>query len=613
MYIRKALRTHKGKTYTNYLLVKSVATAKGPRQKVICSLGDLSPRPEAEWLKLAHKLESSLVGQVPLIQQDAKVAALVKKVREREGRVHGAMDPSQRASDLVEVHTDGVRLEEAREGGSIHVGHQFWKRLEMDRILKVAGMEERLVALTCGMVMNRLIQPCSEYAMTEWMGRTALGDVLGMDMGIVSHHALYRQMDRLWPNRAAMERALTERERTLFNLDTTLFLYDVTSTYFEGQALGNGKAARGYSRDGRPDAKQVVVGMAVNRDGFPLAHEVFKGNTPDTKTLDPMLTALGERVGIREGQTVVVDRGMGFEENLNQIRARKLHYVVACRQGERDRHWEAFEEEEGFERVERTVSPTNPYQKKSGIRVKIKEAGEERVVLVMSEERVAKDRAIREKQEGRLVEDVTKLQKRVAQGKLAQELKIGEAIGRLKERYPRVARYYALGYDAGKKAVTCELDIEKRKRAEDLDGSYLLKTDRTDLTAEEIWRIYMLLTRAEKAFRNMKSPLAERPIFHQLEHRVETHIFLCVLAYHLLVAIEKTLLDQDVHTSWATVREILNTHQVATIVLPASNGKVLNIRQSSTPEPAHRKLYDLLQVPHQIITPRKQWVSPSER
>jgi transposase len=608
MYIRKSLRTHKGKTYTNYLLVKSVSTEKGPRQKVICSLGDLSPRPEAEWLKLAHKLESSLVGQVPLDQQDAEVAALVKKVREREGRVA----PSPQTGDLVEVHTDGVRTEEEREGGSIHVGHQFWKKLEMDRILAAVGMKERLAALTCGMVLNRLIQPCSEHAMTGWMGRTALGDVLEMDLRTLSHHALYRQMDRLWPNRASIEGALTERERTLFNLDTTLFLYDVTSTYFEGQALGNEKAARGYSRDGRPDAKQVVVGMAVNRDGFPLAHEVFKGNTPDTKTLDSMLTVLGERVGIAEGQTVVVDRGMGFEENLNQIRARKLHYVVACRQTERDRYWEAFDDAEGFDRVERMPSPTNPYQSKSGIRVKIQEAGEERVVLVMSEERVAKDRAIREKQEGRLLKDVAKLQKRVARGTLAQEIKIGEAIGRLKERYPRVARYYALGYDAGNNAVTCDLDIEKRKRAEDLDGSYLLKTDRQDVTAEEIWRIYMLLTRAEKAFRTMKSPLAERPIFHQVEHRVETHIFLCVLAYHLLVAIEKTLVDQDVHTSWATVRETLKTHQVSTIVLPASNGKVLKIRRDSTPEPEHRKLYDLLRVPHQIITPRKQWLNPSE-
>ena len=612
MYIRTSLRKHKGKTYTNYLLVKSVATEKGPRQKVICSLGDLSPRPEAEWLKLAHKVESSLMGQGALNQQDADVAAIVEKVRGREGRAQRAAEPSQRAGDLVEVHTDAVRTEEEREVGSIHVGHQFWKRLEMDRILEEVGMEERLIALTCGMVMNRLIQPCSEHAMTGWMGRTALGDVLGMDLRTLSHHALYRQMDRLWPNRETIESGLAEREASLFNLDRTILFYDVTSTYFEGEAARVLKAKRGYSRDKRPDAKQVLVGLGINGDGFPVAHETYEGNMLDTRTLDHMLDAMDRRIGLREGQTVVVDRGMAFEENIAQIKARGLHYVVAARQAERDQHLDAFLDGEDFEEVIRIPSPTNPFQKKSRLRVKQVEADGERHILCISEERVEKDRAIREKQEQRLLADVEKLAKRVRAGKLVLEIKIGEAIGRLKERYPRVARYYDFSYDPATKTVACAVLQEKRKAAEDLDGSYLLKTDRTDLTAEEAWRIYSMLTRAENAFRNLKSPLAERPIFHQIDRRVETHIFLCILAYHLLVAIEKTFLDQGIHTSWATVREILKTHQVSTIVLPAGNGRVLKIRRDSTPEPSHRKLYDLLRVPHQIMTPRKRWVAPSD-
>jgi len=147
----------------------------------------------------------------------------------------------------------------------------------------------------------------------------------------------------------------------------------------------------------------------------------------------------------------------------------------------------------------------------------------------------------------------------------------------------------------------------RRHIAEQLDGSYVLKTDRSDLSADEAWRIYTLLSRAENAFRSMKSPLAERPIFHQIERRVETHIFLCVLAYHLLVAIEKTLLDQGVHTSWATVRETLKTHQVCTVVLPTDRGSVLRIRQGSTPEPEHKALYKRLKVPEQIIRAKKIW------
>jgi len=170
-----------------------------------------------------------------------------------------------------------------------------------------------------------------------------------------------------------------------------------------------------------------------------------------------------------------------------------------------------------------------------------------------------------------------------------------------------VARYYTIDYDPEKKGLTCHLNQAKRGQAEKLDGSYILKSDRGDLSAEEGWRFYMLLTRAENAFRSMKSPLLMRPIHHQREDRVETHIFLSVLAYHLLVAIEKTLLDQGVHTSWDTVRETLRTHQVCTVVLPADGGSVLRIRRASTPEPQHVELYERLGVPAKIMAPRKTW------
>ena len=206
-------------------------------------------------------------------------------------------------------------------------------------------------------------------------------------------------------------------------------------------------------------------------------------------------------------------------------------------------------------------------------------------VLCRSEGRIAKDRAIRQNQERRLLADIDKLQRRVGGGKLTQPNKIAEAIGRLKERYPRVARYYQLAYQE----QTNTLSVQRRDRsyaiAERLDGTYLLKTDRTDLSADEAWRIYSLLTRAEQAFRDMKTPLAERPIFHRLERRVDAHIFLCVLAYHLLVSIEKTLLDQNIHTSWASVRDTLKTDHICTVVLPTKNGKCLRIRKAANPEP----------------------------
>lgn len=613
MYIRKAARTYKGKTYSHYLLVESVLTPKGPRQKVICSLGDLSPRPREEWLELARKLESALAGQRDLlpVETDPELEDLVAKVQSKgrqENRKQPLPTPAE-APDLVTVHTDRIQTELHREAGPVHAGYQFWLRLGVDEILAAAGLSERDRKLSCAMVLNRLIHPSSERAMPDWIRTTALPDILEADFEHLAEDALYRRLDKLHPQRAQIEAALAERERTLFTLDPTLFFYDLTSTYFEGLALANPKAKRGYSRDKRPDCKQVVVGLAVTREGFPLAHEVFAGNRNDSTTVDEMLDALDQRIGLKPGQTVVLDRGMSSPENLGKIRARGLHYLVARRPGERDLWREEFENEEGFAPVLRQPSPTNPSQKKSNIEVKLRQTADGTYVLCRSSEREQKDRAIRELQEKRLVADLEKLAQRAArgQGRGSKPKEIVESIGRLKERYSRVVRYYAIDYDLESKQFHYRLEEEKRGRAERLDGSYLLQSDRKDLGAEEVWQIYMLLTRAEAAFRAMKTPLAERPIYHQKELRVEAHIFLCVLAYHLLVSIEKTLLDQGVHTSWASVRDTLKTHQVSTVVLPADHGMVLRIRKGSTPEPAPREIYQQLRIDSQVIRPRKSW------
>jgi hypothetical protein len=280
---------------------------------------------------------------------------------------------------------------------------------------------------------------------------------------------------------------------------------------------------------------------------------------------------------------------------------------VASRQSERDQWLSEFEEVEGFEEIYRSPSPLNPFQKKSKVKIKKVRQGGMTYVLCISSGRREKDKAIREKQEKRFLRDMAKLQKRIQDGRLVQEAAIHEAIGRLKERYPRVCRYYEIRVDMKTKSLHCEQHAEKMQKAELLDGSYLLKTDRDDLSADEIWRVYITLTRAEAAFRAMKSPLSERPIFHQVERRVETHIFLCVLAYHLLVAIENTLLERGVHTSWWTTRQILRTHQICTVTLPADNGNILNIRKASKPEPDHTEVYRLLGIPSEIMSPRKFW------
>jgi transposase len=603
MFIKRTKKRVGDKTYVNHVLVESVATPKGPRHRMVCSLGSLAPAPAEDWLALAHKIEVALTGQPPLVR-DARVEALVAKVRAARRVARQA----ERQPDLVAVHTDQVTTEDHREAGPVHVGHQLWQRLGLDAVLAGAGLSARTRMLTEILTLNRLVCPLSEHAMPDWVRRTALADLLRESFDTLVDESLYQTLDRLHPQRVVIERALAERERTLFNLDARLFLYDLTSTYFEGQALQNPQAQRGYSRDNRPDCKQVVVGLVLDRDGFPKAHEVFEGNRTDRTTVADMLEALEDRVGRTPGATVVVDRGMAFADNLQQIKDRGYHYLVASRPGERTDHLDEFEDAEGWQEIVREPSPTNPGQQKTRVVVKRQVVGDEVHILCRSDGREAKDRAIREKHEQRLLAALRKLQQRVATGKLKDAAKVHQAIGRLKERYPRVARYYAIGYDAATAAVTWAEHTEKKALAQRLDGGYLLKTDRPDLTDEEVWRTYILLTRVEAAFRAMKSPLCERPIFHHLEHRVQTHIFLCVLAYHLLVAIEKLFLDAGVHSSWATLREELTTHQVVTVVLPASNGDVLKIRRASTPEPRHKAIYATLDIPTEVMKPVKTWV-----
>ena len=601
MYIRKSASKQRGKTYINYLLVESVQTPKGPRQRVICSLGNLAPAPREEWLALAHKLEASLRGQLALGASQADIDKIVAKARRTKKRTY-FVNPSS----IIEVDSDRVDVEQAREAGPVHVGHQIWRQLKLDNILRHAELSERARIVTEAMTLNRLIYPLSEHAMPDWIRRTALSDILNEDFSKLEDESLYRNLDRLYPKRELIERELAEQEKTLFNLDDTVYLYDLTSTYFEGQAPLNKQAKRGYSRDKRPDRKQVVIGLVLDRDGFPKAHEVFDGNVQDRQTVDQMLDILEKRTGKKADGTVIVDRGMAFDENIQQIRNRGLHYLVAGLQSERN-EWLDELEKDDWEQVIRTSSPRNPFQKKTKVEVKRREKGDEIYILCRSEGRKEKDRAIRKTGEGKLLTDVRKLQERVAKGHLKREEKIHQAIGRLKERYPRVARYHRIEYDSESKQLSSYEEVEKKAIAEKLDGTYVMKTDRKDMTADEIWRAYIILTRVEDAFRDIKSPLMERPIFHHLQNRTQTHIFLCVLAYHLLAAIEYRFFQHGVHTSWWTLRQELSTHQVVTVVLPTTDGRVLRIRKATVPEPTHREIYSILGIPLEVVAPAKTW------
>ena len=353
MYIRKTTKISKGKTYTHYLLVESVHTPKGPRQRTICSLGSLGPGSLKQWHALARKVEASLAGQLSLEPTALPMEPMVEKAPP------GPKRPRPSTGQGMPVDPEQVALEEAREAGPVHVGHQMWHQLGLEAILRRAGLSEWARLLSEVMTLNRLIFPLSEHATPDWLRRTAVGDILGTEFSTLTEDALYRNLDTLHPHREQIERELAEREQQLFNLDETIYLYDLTSTYFEGQAVRNRQAKRGYSRDKRPDCKQVLVGLVLDGDGFPKAHEIFEGNRQDRSTVPEMLERLKKRTGKPPGATVVVDRGMAYEENLARIRAQGLHYIVAGRQAERDA-WLAELEDDDWEEVSRTPYSSQP-------------------------------------------------------------------------------------------------------------------------------------------------------------------------------------------------------------------------------------------------------------
>lgn len=602
MYIRQAKIKRGNCIYTYHRLIESVRTQKGPRQRLVMSLGTLEV-PKSEWSLLAERIEEFLKRQESLPFGSYKVDELAREFAERiERKQLRKQSEASVGGEVGEVYLDKTEADHSRELGPEYVGHSFWKRLGMDSILRELGFTEKQCLLCELQVVGRLVCPRSELGTVGWFGRTALDELLGGRLKGLNEDLLYRVSDRLYKNREEIEMRLTQRERELFSLDETIILYDLTSTYFEGLALGNEKAEYGYSRDHRPDQKQVVVGLVLDREGFPKAHTVFKGNTRDPETLAGILDRLEKRVEEEKRATVVMDRGLATEKNLEMVHGRGYTYIVATRQREREK-W--------FPEIEKDQFVALRENEKGEVEVEgqVRRLEDEVVVLCYSKRREAKDGAIRERFRGRFEEDAGSLQKRVESGKLKNEKKIHQAIGRLRERYPRVARYYDLDLVAGEGGgwkFRWAVKKEDVQKDEDRDGMYVLRTNRVDLSDREIWSLYVMLTRVENSFRYLKSTLGIRPVFHQKAHRVESHIFISILAYHLLHAIERQLQEHGDTRSWPTIRDILSTHDVVTIVHKGTNGKVYKIRKAINAEREQEEIYKKLRLSSTPLSVKRQ-------
>ena len=509
MFLRRYHRTKDGKTHTYYALVESVRTEAGPRQRVVAYLGELNHDQERRWQRTVvfHNRQGD-GRQLRLFPDDDHVDL--------------PDDP-----DVVRISLKSVGWANPRPFGDVWLGLWLWRHLKLDEIVErhiPRGKETispaDIVAIE---VINRLCAPCSEFALAEhWYASTGLEDLLGVPDSAVTKDRLYRTLDHLLRAQEGIERDLKERLGTLFQLDYSLVLYDLTSTYFEGLAEENELARRGYSRDHRSDCKQVVVALVVTRDGFPLAHRTFAGNTHDLKTVQTIVTEIETQFG-KTQRIWVMDRGMISDESLKFLSEPGRRYLLATRRGELA-EFQAKLGKGGWKRL-----PKNPQ-----VEVKLFKREDVHYLLARSRPRRKKERAIRRRQRRGLARDLKKLCDLIDKGKLKKRDKILERVGRLKGRYPKARPFLTVNVTTTKRpSLEWSWDRAKYKQALASDGAYLLRSNEPGWTAREFWETYIQLTVVERAFRVLKSDLLLRPIWHHYSGRTRAHVLVCVLAYAL--------------------------------------------------------------------------------
>lgn len=544
MYLRPIYRDKDGKRHAYWALMESHRTARGPRSRVVAYLGNLA---EAERAGVADAAR----GGADAAQAD-----------------FFAPEPT-----WVEVDPARVRVERLRAFGGPWLGLELMRTLKLDAFLHETlerGRETVPWAVMAQiLVLARLLEPSSELHVAEHLyGHSALEDLLGVPAPRVNDDRLYRALDRLLPHKAALETHLKTRLGELFSLEYDLMLYDVTSTYFEGQAAGNPLARRGYSRDGRGDCKQVCIGLVVSREGMPLGYEVFAGNRHDSTTLEEIVTAMEARYG-RADRIWVMDRGMVSEEHLQFLRDGGRRYLVGTpksrlKRFEREllaQDWETIRE--GLE-VKKVPSP----------------GGAETFILCRSADRAQKEQAMH----ARFIERIRAGLQTIAKAcerKPHHPLVIAQRVGRLMGQNSRAAALFLAEVttrpDGGAELTWRELPAW-RTWAQLSEGCYVLRSNVGDWSAEELWRTYIQLTEAEGAFRIHKSDLSLRPVWHQKEERVRAHILVCFLSYVLWKTLARRCRQAGLGDEPRKVLEDLQTIGLVDVVLPTKTGVELRRR-----------------------------------
>jgi transposase len=578
MYLRYTTRKKDGKTHRYWRLVRSVRIGRRVIQQTVAQLGEL----DAEGRLQARALARRLIGA-------PEQAALFD-------------DGSQQQS--VSVRLKGVRIERSRQFGDVYLALALWRGVGLEdfcRQVLRSGKEqigwERIATV---LVAARLCEPSSELHIAEdWYRRTALSDLLQLDELQINKDRLYRGLDELLEHKAALEAHLSKRYGELFAVENEVLLYDVTSTYFEGQANGNELAKRGYSRDHRPDCKQVCIALVVSFDGFPLGYEVFAGNTHDSTTLQEIVETMERRHGVL-GRVWIADRGMASAKNLAWLRATGRRYIIGAPKSELKHCQAGLAESTGWRVI------------REGVEVKLLESTvpEERFILCRSADRRAKERAMHEKFSSRIEAGLARLQGRIAKAKKPlDKAQVSRQIGRLLQRNSRAAARFEISLHDDDSAARFTLRVQQNAEfdrwAGMSEGAYVLRSNITDWSDEKLWKAYIQLTQAEAAFRIHKDELRVRPIWHQRADRVQAHILVCFLAFVLWKTLEMWQQRAGLGNSPRTILEEFARIQSHDVILPLQAQGEIRLRCITQPDAAQAVLLERLgmELPKRLRVP----------
>ena len=579
MYIRQCFRNVEGERRAYWALVESVRTERGPRQNVVAWLGSLDEAGRLGVLQAARGIDNDAVTQ------GTSSKLIQPALFEFEDT---PVEPS-----WVRVNTNAVRVENSRQFGGPWLALQLIEQLKLDEFLNKhlpKGKEHIQWSLTSMiLVIARLLDPSSElYISEQWYPKTALPDLLGVPVDRVDDNRLYRALDELLPHKEALEIHLKNRMGELFDIEYDLLLYDVTSTFFEGQCMNNPLAQRGYSRDQRSDCKQVCIALVVTRCGMPLGYEVFAGNTADVTTVKGIVEMMEKRYG-KSDRIWVMDRGMTSEDNLEFLRQENRRYIIGTNKAL-------------LKKFEQDLLKADWNTIRDGIEVKLCKMPKdedsdstdevtETFILCRSRDRKEKDKAIVQRAADKIAERLTSMKTR-CEKQNRDQLIVSREIGRLLGQNTRASHLFDVKVLIKDKKFAL-IEWQRIKPATDWhelsDGCYLLRTNVTDWSDEELWKAYIQLTEAENAFRIQKSDLSIRPVWHQKEERVRAHIFVCFLSYVLWKTLGQLCKKAGLGDEPRRVISELSEIRLVDVVLPTDTGQEIRNRCVARPS-EHQKI-----------------------